>query len=100
MIFILTKSVQELESDCCAQQREQESVLAAICKSLKDEHQAELRKLQRQMTQVRENLRKQSSADKEMSFCTKVDMLWSVVPGQPEGGAAARAGNPASRERS
>lgn len=65
MTFILTKRVQELESDRYAQQREQESVLAAICKSLKDEHQAELRKSQRQMTQVQEKFRKQSSAGKQ-----------------------------------
>ncbi|XP_070821299.1 trichohyalin [Chaetodon trifascialis] len=42
---------QELESESRAQQREQESLLAVICKSLKEEHQAELQKLQRQMSQ-------------------------------------------------
>ncbi|XP_076587924.1 uncharacterized protein LOC143321450 isoform X2 [Chaetodon auriga] len=42
---------QELESESRAQQREQESLLAVICKSLKEEHQAELQKLQRQMAQ-------------------------------------------------
>ncbi|XP_073321889.1 uncharacterized protein [Pagrus major] len=47
----LKTRVQELESEGCAQQREQESLLAVICKSLKEEHQAELQKLQRQMAQ-------------------------------------------------
>ncbi|XP_030273582.1 trichohyalin isoform X4 [Sparus aurata] len=47
----LKTRLQELESDSCAQQREQESLLAVICKSLKEEHQAELQKLQRQMAQ-------------------------------------------------
>ncbi|XP_044053052.1 trichohyalin isoform X2 [Siniperca chuatsi] len=47
----LKTRVQELESESCAQQREHESLLAVICKSLKEEHQAELQKLQRQMAQ-------------------------------------------------
>ncbi|XP_070689489.1 trichohyalin [Pempheris klunzingeri] len=47
----LKTRVQELESDSCVQQRQQESLLAVICRSLKEEHQAELQKLQRQMTQ-------------------------------------------------
>nr|XP_033474947.1 trichohyalin isoform X2 [Epinephelus lanceolatus] len=47
----LKTRVQELESESCVQQREQESLLAVICKSLKEEHQAELEKLQRQMAQ-------------------------------------------------
>ncbi|KAM8760782.1 uncharacterized protein AB9X84_008727 isoform 4-T4 [Acanthopagrus schlegelii] len=47
----LKTRLQELESDSSAQQREQESLLAVICKSLKEEHQAELQKLQRQMAQ-------------------------------------------------
>lgn len=60
--MIFCKRVQELESESCAQQREQESLLAVICKSLKEEHQAELQKLQRQMAQVQENHRKQPFA--------------------------------------
>ncbi|XP_078105767.1 uncharacterized protein LOC144517557 [Sander vitreus] len=47
----LKTRVQEMESESYAQQREQESLLAVICKSLKEEHQAELQKLQRQMAQ-------------------------------------------------
>nr|XP_046242081.1 trichohyalin [Scatophagus argus] len=47
----LKTKVQDLETQSCAQQREQESVLAVICESLKEEHQAELHKLQRQMAQ-------------------------------------------------
>ncbi|KAF1389157.1 hypothetical protein PFLUV_G00070540 [Perca fluviatilis] len=35
----LKTRVQEMESESCAQQREQESLLAVICKSLKEEHQ-------------------------------------------------------------
>ncbi|XP_059192770.1 trichohyalin [Centropristis striata] len=47
----LKTRVQELESESCVQQREQESLLAVICKSLKEDHQAELQKMQRQMAQ-------------------------------------------------
>ncbi|KAI3372856.1 hypothetical protein L3Q82_023299, partial [Scortum barcoo] len=47
----LKKRVQELEGQSCAQQREQESLLAVVCKSLKEEHQAELQKLRGQMAQ-------------------------------------------------
>lgn len=60
--LFIWKRVQEMESESCAQQREQESLLAVICKSLKEEHQAEQKKLQRQMAQVQENHRKQSFA--------------------------------------
>lgn len=44
-----------MESDNSAQQREQQSLMAVICKSLKEEHQAELQKSQRYMAQVQEN---------------------------------------------
>ncbi|XP_034727852.1 trichohyalin [Etheostoma cragini] len=47
----LETRVQEMEGESCAQQREQDSLLAVICKSLKEEHQAEQKKLQRQMAQ-------------------------------------------------
>lgn len=58
MIFLfLCKRMQQLESESCAQQREQESVLAVICKSLKEEHQVELQGLKKQMAQVQENHR-------------------------------------------
>ncbi|XP_032371734.1 trichohyalin isoform X2 [Etheostoma spectabile] len=50
-VYALEKRVQEMESESCAQQREQESLLAVICKLLKEEHQAEQKKLQRQMAQ-------------------------------------------------
>ncbi|XP_067377296.1 trichohyalin isoform X2 [Channa argus] len=43
--------VQELEKERCAQQTEQESLLSVICKSLKEEHQAKLQRLQKQMAQ-------------------------------------------------
>ncbi|XP_058491880.1 trichohyalin [Solea solea] len=49
----LKKRMQELERDTCAQQREQESLLTVICKSLKEEHQAELLRLKKQTTQER-----------------------------------------------
>lgn len=54
-LFIYQR-VQELESERCAWQREQESLVAAICKSQKEEHQAELQKLRRQMAQVTRTL--------------------------------------------
>ncbi|KAK9522779.1 hypothetical protein VZT92_019225 [Zoarces viviparus] len=47
----LKTSVHDMESERCAQQRAQESLLAVICKSLKEEHQAELQKLERQIAQ-------------------------------------------------
>ncbi|XP_030000065.1 plectin [Sphaeramia orbicularis] len=47
----LQTRVQELEAESCAQQKEQESLLAVICKTLKEEHQAELQRTQRQMAQ-------------------------------------------------
>ncbi|XP_028433050.1 trichohyalin isoform X1 [Perca flavescens] len=47
----LKTRIQEMESESCAQQREQKSLLAVICKSLKEEYQAELQKLQRQVAQ-------------------------------------------------
>ncbi|XP_042277382.1 trichohyalin isoform X3 [Thunnus maccoyii] len=50
-VMELQRRVQELESESCVQQREQESLLTVICKSLKEEHQAELRRLQRHMAQ-------------------------------------------------
>ncbi|XP_041855007.1 trichohyalin isoform X2 [Melanotaenia boesemani] len=50
-VMELKTKIQELESESCAQQREQESLLAAICKSLKEEHQAELQRSQTHMAQ-------------------------------------------------
>ncbi|XP_019716768.1 trichohyalin isoform X2 [Hippocampus comes] len=47
----LQSRVQELEAERCVQQREQESLLSAICKSLKQERQDELDKLQKHMLQ-------------------------------------------------
>ncbi|XP_029916453.1 trichohyalin isoform X2 [Myripristis murdjan] len=43
--------VEELESEACMQKREQESVLAVMCKSLKEEHQVELQRLHKHMEQ-------------------------------------------------
>ncbi|XP_050931274.1 myosin-4 isoform X1 [Lates calcarifer] len=53
-VFELKTRVQELESESCTQQRERESLLAVICKSLKEEHQAELQRLKKQMAQESE----------------------------------------------
>ncbi|XP_035495332.1 myosin heavy chain, skeletal muscle isoform X2 [Scophthalmus maximus] len=50
-VLQLKTRMQQLESESCAQQREQESVLAVICKSLKEEHQVELQGLKKQMAQ-------------------------------------------------
>ncbi|XP_034397102.1 trichohyalin [Cyclopterus lumpus] len=50
----LKTRVRDMESESCAQQRAQESLLAVICKSLKEEHRAELQTLQRQMAQERQ----------------------------------------------
>ncbi|KAM7391992.1 hypothetical protein PAMP_022636 [Pampus punctatissimus] len=47
----LQRRVQELESEICVRRREQESLLSAICKSLKEEHQVELQRLQTHMAQ-------------------------------------------------
>lgn len=89
-----------MESDSCAQQREQESLLAVICKSLKEEHQAELQKLQRQMAQVQEKQEsKNLQAHKETWCCIKADMVRSVVTGESESSSAARAGGSAGTQR-
>ncbi|XP_029137412.2 trichohyalin isoform X3 [Labrus bergylta] len=50
-VLELKTRVQELESESSVQQREHESLLAVICKSLKEEHQAELQKMQTQMAE-------------------------------------------------
>ncbi|XP_056275270.1 trichohyalin-like [Pseudoliparis swirei] len=50
----LKTRVQDMESERCAQQRAQESLLAVLCKSLKEEHRAELQTSQRQMAQERQ----------------------------------------------
>ncbi|XP_047447589.1 trichohyalin [Mugil cephalus] len=50
-VLELKKKVQELESERDVQQKEQQSLMAAICKSLKEEHQAELQQSQRYMAQ-------------------------------------------------
>ncbi|XP_051923686.1 trichohyalin isoform X2 [Hippocampus zosterae] len=47
----LQSRVQELEAERCVQQREQESLLSAVCKSLKQERRDELDKLQKHMLQ-------------------------------------------------
>ncbi|KAG8012015.1 hypothetical protein GBF38_004441 [Nibea albiflora] len=63
----------ELESESSAQQREHDSLLAVICKSLKEEHQAELQKLQRQMAQVRRHSHLQAHKEmwgqKKLTWC-------------------------------
>ncbi|KAM7018110.1 uncharacterized protein LKV04_002012 [Tautogolabrus adspersus] len=50
-VLELKTRVQDLESESSVQQREHESLLAVICKSLKEEHQAELQKMQEQMAE-------------------------------------------------
>ncbi|XP_037115926.1 trichohyalin isoform X2 [Syngnathus acus] len=50
----LQNRVQELEAERSLQQREQESLLSAICRSLKQEQQDELDKLQKHMLQESE----------------------------------------------
>ncbi|XP_071339047.1 trichohyalin isoform X2 [Trachinotus anak] len=50
-VLELKTRVQELESESCVQQREQDSLLAVICKSLKEEHKAELQRLKKQVAQ-------------------------------------------------
>ncbi|XP_056232257.1 putative protein tag-278 isoform X2 [Seriola aureovittata] len=50
-VLELKTRVQELENESCAKQREQDSFLAVICKSLKEEHQAELQRLKKQVAQ-------------------------------------------------
>ncbi|XP_068166920.1 golgin subfamily A member 6-like protein 22 [Antennarius striatus] len=47
----LNTRLQELENKYHQQQREQESFWSAICESLKEEHRAELQKMQQQMEQ-------------------------------------------------
>ncbi|KAK2837251.1 hypothetical protein Q5P01_014463 [Channa striata] len=50
-VLELKTKVQELEKERCAQQTEQDSLLGVICKSLKEEHEAKLQILQKQMAQ-------------------------------------------------
>ncbi|XP_061762585.1 trichohyalin isoform X1 [Nerophis ophidion] len=47
----MQRRVQELEGERIVQQREHESLLAVICRSLKEEHQAEMERLQKHMLQ-------------------------------------------------
>lgn len=55
MIYIRSfQKLQEMESESCAQQRAQESLLAAVCQTLKEEHKAKLQRLQKDTTQVQE----------------------------------------------
>ncbi|XP_053277029.1 centrosome-associated protein CEP250-like [Pleuronectes platessa] len=61
--------MQELESERCAQQRKQESLLAVICRSLKEEHQAELQRLKKQIAQ--ENQRTALQLDKAVQLAKK-----------------------------
>ncbi|XP_033946315.1 golgin subfamily A member 6-like protein 22 [Pseudochaenichthys georgianus] len=50
----------EMESESCAQQREQESVTALMCHALKEKHRAELQRMQRQVAQERQRAEKES----------------------------------------
>ncbi|XP_029685433.1 myosin-2 isoform X2 [Takifugu rubripes] len=47
----LKTRVQEMKRDSCARQREQESLLAAVCQTLKEEHEAKYQRLQKDVTQ-------------------------------------------------
>lgn len=90
-----------MERERCAQQRNQESLLAAICKSLKDEHQAELQRSQRQMAQVQKNQeRNPFQTHGVMWLLRKADLVCSVVTAESEDSAAAREGRPAGGQRS
>ncbi|XP_047197299.1 centrosome-associated protein CEP250 isoform X2 [Hippoglossus stenolepis] len=68
-VLELKTRMQELESERCAQQREQESLLAVICRSLKEEHQAELQRLKKQMAQ--ENQRTALQLEKAVQLAKK-----------------------------
>ncbi|CAB1439409.1 unnamed protein product, partial [Pleuronectes platessa] len=68
-VLELKTRMQELESERCAQQREQESLLAVICRSLKEEHQAELQRLKKQIAQ--ENQRTALQLDKAVQLAKK-----------------------------
>lgn len=50
------KRVQEMKRDSCARQREQESLLAAVCQTLKEEHEATYQRLQNDVTQVQKRI--------------------------------------------
>ncbi|XP_031712277.1 trichohyalin isoform X4 [Anarrhichthys ocellatus] len=78
----LKTSVHDRESESCAQQRAQESLLAVICKSLKEEHQAELQKLERQMAQVQENLTRQLFAGKQRDVVLVETLTWCGLRSQ------------------
>ncbi|XP_030594000.1 trichohyalin isoform X3 [Archocentrus centrarchus] len=67
-VMQLKTKIQELEREHCAQQRDQESLLAAICKSLKEEHQAELQRSRRQMA---ENQRTALRLEKDVQLAVK-----------------------------
>lgn len=86
--LFLCERVQELESESSAQQREHDSLLAVICKSLKEEHQAELQKLQRQMAQVRRHSHLQ--ARKETWCCKNKKLTWCGLRSQESQRAAMR----------
>lgn len=91
-----------MESERCAQQRAQESLLAVLCKSLKEEHRAELQTSQRQMAQVQEETGESNhlQANRETWWRRICDMVcvWSVATGASEGSAAPRAGCSGGRE--
>ena len=52
----LCQSVQDLESECLVQQREQVSALTVLSRSLREEHQAKLQRLRRNMEQMMRGL--------------------------------------------
>ncbi|KAM3611317.1 uncharacterized protein V6R79_016547 [Siganus canaliculatus] len=76
-VMALRAKIQELESESCAQQKERESLLAAMCKSLKEEQRAELQKLQRQMSQEnhRAALQLQQAAQRSQSEADRLRAL-------------------------
>lgn len=88
------KRVQERERDGCARQREQESLLAAVCQTLREEHEAKYQRLQEDWTQVQET---QKKARWGAQCGSKADPVEFVVAGNTEGGAAAGSGTEGDR---
>lgn len=48
------KRAQEMESDGRARQRQQQSLLAAVCQTLEEEQEAKYQRLQEDVTQVQQ----------------------------------------------
>lgn len=79
-----------MKSDSRAQQREQERLLATICQTLKDEHEAKQQRLQKDTTQVWE--RQKEDIWLVVQRRKKADPVRFVVAGKTEAGDAAGTG--------